>query len=295
MRKFILGTDWWSDCDDAVALRLLARAAKQGEISLLGIGINACMPNSVASLKGFLRTEGLSEIPVGLDAAAVDFSGIPSFQSRLAKNYGSDLTNRDAVDAVRLYRRILSKAETPIEILEIGFMQVITAVLQSPADDLSPLTGTELVREKVKKLWVMAGKWDADGEKEHNFCLNDRARTAAEAFCRLCPVPVTFLGWEVGFDVITGNCLPENDPLYQVLSDHGSKNGRSSWDPMLALLAVIGDEEQAGYDTVQGFARVDPTDGANYFTPDPNGPHRYVIKAKENAFYAEAINKRIAA
>ena len=122
MRKFILGTDWWSDCDDAVALRLLARAAKQGEISLLGIGINACMPNSVASLKGFLRTEGLSEIPVGLDAAAVDFSGIPSFQSRLAKNYGSDLTNRDAVDAVRLYRRILSKAETPIEILEIGFM-----------------------------------------------------------------------------------------------------------------------------------------------------------------------------
>lgn len=293
MRQFILGTDWWSDCDDAVALRLLVRAAKQEEISLLGIAINACMPASVASLIGFLRTEDFCGIPVGLDTAAVDFDGLPSYQARLAANYGADLSNADAADAVRLYRRLLAEADAPVEILEIGFMQVISAVLQSPADDISPLTGMELIRQKVKKMWVMAGKWDADGEKEHNFCLNDRARIAAEAFCRLCPVPVTFLGWEVGFDVITGGQLLENDPLRSVLTDHGSKNGRSSWDPMLALLAVIGDEAEAGYDTVRGFARVDPKDGTNYFTPDSNGLHRYVIKNRENAFYAEAINNRI--
>ena len=295
MRQFILGTDWWSDCDDAVALRLLARAAKQGEIRLLGIGINACMQHSVASLRGFLRTEGLDDIPLGLDAAATDFSGIPSFQARLAAEYGKGITNADAMDAVRLYRKLLSSVEDQVEILEIGFMQVITAVLESPADDLSPLTGMELVRQKVKKMWVMAGKWDADGEKEHNFCLNARARTAAEAFCRLCPVPVTFLGWEVGFDVITGGALPDNDPLHMVLADHGSANGRSSWDPMLALLAVTGNEAEAGYDTVTGFARVDPADGANYFRPDPNGPHRYVIKNSDNAFYENAINTRIKA
>ncbi|MBP3705599.1 MAG: hypothetical protein J6I98_08715, partial [Clostridia bacterium] len=284
MRQFILGTDWWSDCDDAVALRLLARAAKQGEIRLLGIGINACMQYSAASLRGFLRTEGLDDIPLGLDTAATDFSGIPSFQARLAATYGEGITNADAMDAVRLYRRLLSAAEESVEILEIGFMQVITAVLESPADDISPLTGMELVRQKVKKMWVMAGKWDADGEKEHNFCLNARARTAAEAFCRLCPVPVTFLGWEVGFDVITGGDLTNDDPLHMVLSDHGSANGRSSWDPMLALLAVTGDEAAAGYDTATGFARVDPADGANYFRPDPNGPHRSVIKNRDNAF-----------
>ena len=28
MKNFILGTDWWTDCDDAVALRLLTRAVK---------------------------------------------------------------------------------------------------------------------------------------------------------------------------------------------------------------------------------------------------------------------------
>ena len=49
MRKFILGTDWWTDCDDAVALRLITRAVKDGKVGLVGVGINACMEYSVAS------------------------------------------------------------------------------------------------------------------------------------------------------------------------------------------------------------------------------------------------------
>ena len=42
MRRFILGTDWWTDCDDAVALRMLTRAHRAGEIRLLGIALNGC-------------------------------------------------------------------------------------------------------------------------------------------------------------------------------------------------------------------------------------------------------------
>ena len=38
MRSFILGTDWGADCDDCVALRVLSRFVKKGEINLLGIG-----------------------------------------------------------------------------------------------------------------------------------------------------------------------------------------------------------------------------------------------------------------
>ena len=47
MRRFILDTDWWTDCDDAVALRLLCNAHKNKEIDFIGININACMPYSV--------------------------------------------------------------------------------------------------------------------------------------------------------------------------------------------------------------------------------------------------------
>jgi len=56
MRNMILGTDWWTDCDDAVAVRLVCRAVKEQKIRLLGVGINACMEYSVASLKGFLAS-----------------------------------------------------------------------------------------------------------------------------------------------------------------------------------------------------------------------------------------------
>ena len=73
MRNILLGTDWWTDCDDAVAVRLLVRAAKAEKIRLLGIGINACMEYSVASLTGFLRAEGASGIPLGIDLDATDF------------------------------------------------------------------------------------------------------------------------------------------------------------------------------------------------------------------------------
>ena len=291
MRTFILGTDWWTDCDDAVALRLLTRFVKDKRIQLLGIGINGCMPYSVASLKGFLLADGVDHIPIGIDPDAIDFGGNPPYQKRLAEDFAPHVTNQDAEDAVRLYRRLLSGLEQKTEILEIGYLQVFAAVLNSPPDDISDKTGLELVRDKVSKVWAMAGKWDADGERENNFCRNARSRVAGQAFCERCPVPVTFLGWEVGYNVITGTHLEKGDHLYRALVDHGSPKGRSSWDPMLVLMALIGDETAAGYQTVRGWASVDSDTGANHFVVDPQGMHQYVIKTQANEYYAEQIHQ----
>ncbi len=293
MRKFILGTDWWTDCDDAVAMRLLLRAHKAGEIALLGIGINACMEYSVSSLDGFLGAEGVADLPLGIDLAATDFGGKPAYQKNLSMLATRYKRNQEVEDAVRLYRRILASSKEPVEIIEIGFLQVIADVLRSAPDDLSPLDGKALVKEKVSKIWVMAGKWDEEGGKENNFARNDRARAAGAYFCQNCPTEVTFLGWEVGNTVISGDGLEKTDHLYQVLVDHGSHNGRSSWDPMLCLLAVIGEEEAAGYSVVRGTACVDAVDGKNHFIPAVDGRHCYVIKTKEDSFYSDAINARV--
>lgn len=294
MRNFILGTDWWTDCDDAVAIRLLCRASLQGKIDLKGVGINACMPNSVAAMDAFLTHEGMGHLPIGIDLEASDFHGKPFYQNALAPLAARYHKNEDAEDSVQLYRRIIAEADAPVEIVEIGFLQVIANVLLSGPDDISEKTGMELVREKVRKIWVMAGKWDADGEKEHNFENNARSRHAGEVFCRICPVPVTFLGWEISYDVITGKELRGGDMLRSLMVDHGSANGRMSWDPMLALMAIIGDENEAGYDVVRGKARLDEATGANYFTPDPDGTHAYVIKKWENARYERMIEDLIA-
>lgn len=294
MRKFILGSDWWTDCDDAVALRILARAHKKGQIRLRAVALNACMEDSVRSLDGFLSAEGVYDVPIGLDPAATDFGGHPPYQKRLAAFATRYASNAEAEDAVRLYRRVLAESEEPIEILEIGFLQVIAGVLESAPDDLCELDGVSLFRAKVRKVWVMAGKWDEPRGKENNFARNERARSGAERFCRLCPVPVTFLGFEIGADVISGSHLPEDDVLHLVMCDHSSSHGRYSWDPMLALLALTGDEERAGYSAVRGRAAVDPMTGENTFTPSEDGPHAYVRRREAPEYYARAIDVLIA-
>jgi len=291
MREFILGSDWWSDCDDAVAIRLMTNLHKKGELRLLGISIDAGMDCSVRSLDAFNYDNGV-DIPIGVDRQATDFVGEPSYQYRLATmpHRRDDAT---AEDAVKLYRRLLASAEGQVELVEIGFSQVLVALLDSSADELSPLNGRELVRQKVRELWIMAGKWDGQGEQEHNFCNNARASVAASRLCAEWPSPITFLGYEIGYTVFTGSKLKEGDTLKQVLIDHNNETCRESWDPMTILLAYLGSPAAAGYDEVRGYAKVKAEDGSNYFTPDANGPHRYVIKQHPDQYYVDAIDALI--
>jgi len=293
MRTLILGTDWWSDCDDCVAMRLLARAHISGKIKLAGVVINACMDYSVPSVDGFLQKEGLTDIPLGIDPGATGYFGATVYQERLAQYAVNYKKNEEAEDGIRLYRRLLKEAEGKVEIMEIGFLQVFSGLLESGADDISEKTGIELVKEKVAKVWVMAGKWDEEGGLEHNFCLNEHTRKAGAVFCEKCPVPVTFLGWEIGYDVITGVKENEEDILYMAMNDHGSGKGRNSWDPMLVLMAINGDEEASGYDVVCGTASLDAETGKNYFKESADGLHKYVIRKFEPAYYAEKINELI--
>ena len=292
MREFIIGTDWWTDCDDAVAMRIAARAHKNEEIKILGVGINACMEYSVSSLKYFFEAEGVFDLPYGIDHDATDYGGTPSYQKNLSKLSDSNFSNFDAMSAVGLYRKLLSGAAGKVEIVEIGFPQILSGLLLSHPDGFSPLNGYDLVKEKVSKIWMMAGKWDVQGGREHNFEKTARSRNAAEIFCRLCPVPTTFLGFEIGVSVISGGELAHDDLLYKVLCDHGSKNGRSSWDPMLMLMAVIGDEEKAGYNMTVGKARVDAATGENFFD-EGDGMHAFVTKKHCDEYYKNAINERI--
>lgn len=281
MRKFILGTDWWTDCDDAAAVKILADAAVRGEIELLGAGINACMEYSVSSLVNFLRMNGLNGVPVGIDKAATDFGGTPRYQKRLAE-YSDNLPGNDsAPDAADLYIKLIGDSTEPVEIIEIGFPQVLANAMKK---------APEIFEKKVTKIWMMAGKWDEENGLEHNFANAKRASTAANYVCGHCPVPITFLGFEVGESVIVGGKLDRETPLYGVFADHGSENGRCAWDPMLALTAIIGDEEKAGYKLIKGTASVNAETGENNFTPDVNGKHGYVVKAFPDSYYADMID-----
>jgi len=293
MRRFILGTDWWSDCDDAVAIRLLARAVKCGEAELLGIAVNACKDDSIASLDGFLQTEGISTIPLGIDREATDFSRPGNYQGRLVKYAKKYKSNDDAEDGVRLYRRLLAEACCKVDFIEIGFYQIFAGLLESGPDDISEKSGIELVYEKVGTVYAMAGRWDRKFGHENNFDRSPRARVAAKKFCEMCPVPIVFLGFEVGVDVISGSHLSDGDVLKNVLIDHGSAGGRSSWDPMTVLLALKKDVTEAGYEAVRGTAYADDETGTNIFEKSDTGTHFYVKRLNPPSYYSDEIDRRI--
>jgi len=286
MKDLIIGTDWGDDVDDAVAMRIYARASKKGLINILGIGINALCDDSVASLDGFLRTEGIDSVPIGADGEVAVRR--ETYQKRLSGLAGKYRSNSDAEDGAGLYRRLIAKAKGKVEIAEIGFLQIVEKLLKSEPDDISPLSGRELVREKVERMWFMAGRWESG--REFNFADNAPARRAAAYITANCPVPIVYLGWEVGAEVISGSRLPEDDVLHLALSDYGHGEGRSSWDPMLAMLAIGHSDIGGDYELVRGKASVDAQTGVNSFARDENGIQGYVVKKHEDLYYSDKID-----
>lgn len=115
---------------------------------------------------------------MGLDRDIILKNGV--YHDKLIKYADDNVNNETAEDAVRLYRRIMHEAKGKIEIAEIGFLQILAKVLESSGDDISEKTGIELVSQKVERLWLMAGRWDADAGHEYNIDFNEVTRKAAD-------------------------------------------------------------------------------------------------------------------
>lgn len=288
-KPVIFDTDWWTDVDDACALRLLLQQEREGKVDLLGVCLSAVCGSSVPSLSSFLEYEGAGSVRIGADKEATDYPGVSSWHNAITDGHTqSSSSSLDNVqDCVEFYRELLSKSKKKVDIIAVGFPNAISRLLDSGPDKYSRLTGRELVKKKVGHLWLMAGKYP-EGE-EHNFILTQRSRLAGENICSHWPTPVTFLGWEVGINVLVGGSLPEDDLLHKVLVAHCSSGGRCAWDPMTAWMACLGSPEKAGFETVRGFVSIDPSTGKNSFRADDQGPHRYVVMTHAPAWYASAI------
>lgn len=292
-RPVIFDTDWWTDCDDCVALKLLIKS------DLKGVNINAFLDESPYSVELFLESYGLKDIPVAIDKSATYYSDAPknSYQKKIIESFsGGKYKSPDLYeDSVSFYRRILSSAAEKVDIVAVGFQNSIAALLQSEADEFSPLNGIDLCREKVNKLWSMAGKWDTQGGLEYNIANNAHSASAAKIVAEKFPCPITYLGFEAGVTVITGGKSvigDEKDALSLSMVAHGSEKGRNSWDPMTAMLCLHGNEEKAGYTTVYGNVYIDEN-GKNYFEEDNSSDRCYVVKKQPDSFYENEINSLI--
>ena len=205
-------------------------------------------------------------------------------------------------DAVDVYRRVLAaSAARSVTIASVGLLTNLELLLRSAPDAHSPLTGHELVAEKVALLATMAGDYPWGGT-ECNACgcyngadaMSKATAAAASSYVAANTPPsvrLIFLGYSDGDSVRTGavmeTCATAANPCRHALEDFHHRagwgwvngRGRSSYDPLTTLFAVRGLSVEG-----MGFSECDGCDGANSIDP-ANGRNQWVAGPPSNQSY----------
>lgn len=76
-RQVIFDTDWWTDVDDACALRLLLQQEREGKVNLRGVCLSAVCGSSVALHAGRNLTATLLAVYCWLQLGDIQMARIP--------------------------------------------------------------------------------------------------------------------------------------------------------------------------------------------------------------------------
>ena len=98
---------------------------------------------------------GRGELPVGAPKTiGVNLGSSQHWADSIVSNYPHSIKSTSEVaDAVDIYRKILSaQPDNSVTIVTVGFLTNLNNLLKSKPDNLSPLTGKELVIKKGKKV-----------------------------------------------------------------------------------------------------------------------------------------------
>lgn len=274
-KKIIFDTDIGGDCDDTGALAILHRACEAGLCELLCVTVSTVNPWSSACADAINRYYG-RPVPIGKTERRPANEVPPEkylkwYGKHVAEHFPNEYmpeTGREPEDAVRLLRRTLSENRgEKITLVVVGSLVNLCDLLTSEADELSPLSGVELVREQVGLVSLMGGRFADEAHPTVNAEWNiffdvESSRRSFE----LCPVPIAVSHFDVGDQIKTGAVLIERErenPVAEAYEVHSHGN-RSSWDPISAFYAVYGTAD-AFEDTRRGFVCVDEA-GVTTFT-----------------------------
>lgn len=313
MKNIILDTDIGPDCDDAGALALLNIYADMGLCRILAIGNCTSNPYGAGAIDAICRYYGREAVPIGTwkGREFLNDDICRRYNRPIAEKHLSRYREAEPEDAVRLYRRVLAaQPDNSVDIIAIGPLNNISALLDSRPDDVSPLDGAELVRGKVARLWMMAGIFRPSDEKKANDIerrcgkrIEDYAEynvvcdaAASKNVADNWPGGKSYLGWEAGL-METGDSLlkaSEDHPVRMAyeLWNGGNKCRRCSWDPMTVLYAVDTDT-QLVRDSAGGYVRFDD-DGCTRFVTSPDGQDHYAELAANEEQIVEYINALLA-
>ena len=244
LKNVIFDTDAGSDCDDMLALGYLIQAQKENKIKINAVTYSHVAPHGAAAIRATFRYFGEDVPPVGIMVGGMGLDD--RYAQKVAENFANEADCAPAECAVTVLRRALAECSEKTVICAVGPLTNIGALLQSAPDDVSPLCGTELVAQKCERLVLMAGMFAPDKNGKMQSEWNVKCDIpAARAVAELSPVPIAWLPFETGWDMITGVPMiekyGETSPIaLSFILFPGAVNGRHSWDPATALYAVEG-------------------------------------------------------
>jgi pyrimidine-specific ribonucleoside hydrolase len=281
----IFDTDMGPDYDDVGAITLLHAFADSGKANILAT-IASTKYEGVAGVLNVLNTYfNRPDVPIGVPRGkAVTEKDFQHWTDTLLANYPHSIQlNSETDDAVSLYRKILSsQPDTSVVVITVGFLTNIANLLQSKADEYSPLAGAALIRKKVKRLVSMAGKFPSG--KEYNVV--EDAAAAQYTFANF-PRPVILSGFEIGEKIKSGLPLINNENIvHSPVKDafrisinmrEDDRHGRMSWDQTAVLAGVLG--PQPYYNLEYGV-----------ITVEKDGTNRWSQKKKKHARLIEHVS-----
>ena len=290
----IFETDMGNDIDDALALDLLYKGMDAGHIRLIGVSLNKRSSTSFEFIDLMNTWYGYPVIPIAYTPRAVDNTDrdYTTPVCELKASDGKPLFKRSRKpgsweDPVAMYRRLLAaEPDNSVVVVSVGFSGNLAALLASDGDDVSPLTGRELVARKVKYFSVMAGSFGVKKRAEYNV-INDIP--AARKFFAECPSPIVLTPFEIGKQVVyPGRSIAEDfgwaehHPMVEAYKAyHEMPYDRPTWD-VIATYYVLPHEPSSLTLSIPGRITVDEQ-GFIFFTPDKAGQHRYITASDRQA------------
>ena len=298
----IFDTDMDTDCDDAGALAMIYNYVLRGKVDLLGVITDTIQPYSAPCVEAMANFYGLNhpigtiyhdELPISETDRLVAYRrhsasiGAASYTPKISSHLNK--TDADYPHAVTTYRRLLANSPNcSVIIVCTGLLTAINDLIDSEPDDVSPLTGEQLLQQKVRHVITMGSpnkvgdnfNWQMDG-------------VGAAEFLARCPVSVYVS--EYGTDVITGtdmeSRLPTDHILREIYNTFNLNEGceRPSWDLIATLYAL---EEGTPYlKTVpHGKCEFNPTIPRSRWTNDSSRTDYEILPAVSNEILTKYLD-----
>jgi len=284
--KVILDTDIDSDIDDAQALAMLHGYEKLEKIELIGVIVTSSDAFSYQCANDINTFYNRPDIPIGFLKQQQNLANFSKYTRQISEEFPHSLTSlNQTTEAADLYRKLLAESkDDSVVIVTIGHLTSLQNLLQSEGDEISPLSGKELVNKKVKKWLCMGGTYPMG--KEANFYRPDPASTV---YCLdNWEKEVVFCGWELGNKIITGgdylrSNLNTRHPIYRGYELYNNFAGKPAWDQAAVMLLDKGATTQFFNINTDGYVSV-KKDGSNQWHSGERkkGKNHAFISIKEN-------------